>query len=109
MFARYAMKEIKRRKLRSLANILGYVIEVAFLIITVSLPQGYNLVAAVALRGIGTHFVAYIPISTGCPCQSEEVGPFFKEVYAPTFNSTLVETVSGLPGVRVRITPRHMS
>lgn len=46
MFAQYAMKEIRRRKL-SLANVLGYVIAMAFLIIIVTLAQGYNLVAAV--------------------------------------------------------------
>ncbi len=99
MFAYYAMKEIKRRKLRSLANILGYVIAVAFLIIIITLAQGYNLVATGALRGIGTHFVAYIPASAVCPCQLEEVGPFFKDVYTPTFNSSLVETIKQLPGV----------
>ena len=99
MFAYYAMKEIKRRKLRSLANILGYVIAVAFLIIIITLAQGYNLVATGALRGIGTHFVAYIPASVVCPCQLEEVGPFFKDVYTPTFNSSLVETIKRLPGV----------
>lgn len=99
MFAYYAMKEIKRRKLRSLANILGYVIAVAFLIIIITLAQGYNLVATGALRGIGTHFVAYIPASVVCPCQLGEVGPFFKDVYTPTFNSSLVETIKRLPGV----------
>src|SRR3990170_8105117 len=99
MLAQYALKEIKRRKLRSSANILGYVIAVAFLIVTVSFAQGYNLVAVGALRGIGTHFVAYIPVSTGCPCQLAETGPFFKEVYTATFNSTLAESIRGLPGV----------
>ena len=99
MSARYAMKEIKRRKLRSLANILGYVIAVAFLIITVSLAQGYSLVATGALERIGTHFVVYIPVSTGCPCQFAETGAFFKGVYTATFNSTLVESIRELPGV----------
>jgi hypothetical protein len=41
------MKEIKRRKLRSLANVLGYIIAGAFLIITVTFAQGYNVVATV--------------------------------------------------------------
>jgi len=99
MSAHYAMKEIKRRKLRSLANILGYVIAVAFLIITVSLAQGYSLVATGALERIGTHFVVYIPVSTGCPCQLAETGAFFKGVYTATFNSTLVDSIRELPGV----------
>ena len=63
VFAHYAVKEIKRRKLRSIANVLGYVIAVAFLIIIVTLAQAYNAVAAGALKGIGTHFVVYIPSS----------------------------------------------
>lgn len=99
MSVSYALKEIKRRKLRSLTNILGYVIAVAFLIVMFSLAQGYSLVATGALRGIGTHFAVYIPASTVCPCQLGEVGPFFKEVYTPTFNSSLVETIKALPGV----------
>jgi hypothetical protein len=38
------MKEIRRRKLCGLADVLGYVIAVAFLIITVTFAQGYNVV-----------------------------------------------------------------
>jgi ABC-type antimicrobial peptide transport system permease subunit len=99
MFAHYALKEIKRRKLRSIASITGYVIAVAFLIIVVTLAQSYNVVAATALNRIGTHFVVYIPASKTCPCQFGEVGPFFKDTYTPTFNLSIVETVAALPGV----------
>jgi putative ABC transport system permease protein len=99
MFVQYAMKEIRRRKLRSLVNILGYVIAVAFLIIIVTLAQGYNVVATGALNRIGAHFVVYIPASKACPCQFGEVGPFFKDTYTPTFNLSIVETVNALPGV----------
>ena len=56
--------------------------------------------AAGALSGIGTHFAVYIPASKVCPnCEYIEVGPFFRDVYTPTFNSSLVETIRGLPGV----------
>jgi len=99
MFTYYAIREIKRRKFRSLINILGYVIAVSILIIIVSLAQGYNVVASGELRGIGTHFVAYIPASTVCPCVFRESGPFFKDVYTPTFNSNIVEKIEDLPGV----------
>lgn len=99
MCAYYAIREIKRRKFRSFINIFGYVIAVSFLIIMVSLAQGYNIVASGELRGIGTHFVAYIPASTTCPCEFREVGPFFKDVYTPTFNSNIVEIIEDLPGV----------
>ena len=99
MLARYAVREVKRRKLRSVVSIIGYVIGVAFLIITVSFAQSYNLVAEAALNRIGTHFVVYIPASKTCPCQFGEVGPFFKDTYTPTFNLSIVETIKALPGV----------
>ena len=99
MLARYAVREIKRRKLRSIASIMGYVMGVAFLIIAVTFAQSYNVVAAGALNRIGTHFVVYIPASKNCPCQFGEVGPFFKDTYTPTFNLSIVETVKALPGV----------
>jgi putative ABC transport system permease protein len=99
MIAQYALKEIRRRKLRSLANVLGYVIAVAFLVSVVTLSLSYNTVAAGDLRGIGTHFAVYIPASKNCPCQFGEVGPFFKDVYTPTFNSSVVDTIKDLEGV----------
>jgi putative ABC transport system permease protein len=99
MIVKLAVKEIKGHKLRSLSNISGYAIAVAFLIIIVTLAQGYNLVAEVSLRGIGTHFLVYIPASKTCPCQYGEVGPFFKEVYTPTFNLSLVDEIKNLKGI----------
>ena len=99
MLVQYAIKEIRRRKLRSLANVMGYAIAVTFLISVVTLSQSYNNVAAGDLRGIGTHFAVYIPASKKCPCQFAEVGPFFKDVYTPTFNSSIIDTIKDLPGV----------
>jgi putative ABC transport system permease protein len=99
LLAHYALKEIKRRKLRSIASTMGYIIAVAFLIITITLSQSYNVVAAGALNRIGTHFVVYVPASLTCPCQFGEVGPFFKDTYTPTFGLDIVETVATLPGV----------
>jgi putative ABC transport system permease protein len=78
---------------------LGYAIAVAFLIVAFSLTEGYNVVATGELRGIGTHFVAYVPASRECPCQGAEVGPFFKDVYTPTFSYSLIDAVKGLSGV----------
>jgi putative ABC transport system permease protein len=99
MLFRSAIREIRRRKLRNIASMMGYVIGVAFLIIAVTFAQSYNLVAEGALDRIGTHFVVYIPASKTCPCQFGEVGPFFRDTYTPTFNLTIVETVKALSGV----------
>lgn len=99
MLFRSAVREIKRHKLRSITQILGYAIGVSFLIIAVTFAQSYNLVAAGALNRIGTHFVVYIPASKACPCQFGEVGPFFKDTYTPTFNLSIVDTVKAMPGV----------
>jgi putative ABC transport system permease protein len=82
-----------------MANVLGYVIAVASLIVLVTLAQGYNAVAAVDLRGIGTHFALYIPSSKVCPCNVAEVGPSFRDIYTPTFNLSVVQTIKNLPGV----------
>ena len=99
MIFQYALKEIKRRKIRSIASALGYVIGIAFLILAVTLAGSYNRVAEGALNRIGTHFVVYIPASKDCPCEFGEVGPFFKNTYTPTFDTSIVETVAALPGV----------
>jgi putative ABC transport system permease protein len=99
MLMQYALKEIRRRKLRSSVNIIGYAIAIAFLVVTVALAQGYSCVAAGTLNGIGTHFVVYVPASQTCPCQFGDVGPFFKVSYTPTFNLSVIEKIRELPGV----------
>lgn len=65
----------------------------------VSLAQSYNIVASGELRGIGTHFAAYIPASTVCPCDFRDAGPFFEDVYTSTFDSNIVEKIEDIPGV----------
>jgi putative ABC transport system permease protein len=100
MLGSYALKEIKRRKLRSTASVMGYVIAVAFLIILVTFAQSYNVEATAQLNQVGTHFVVYTPDSIVCPCSLiAEVGPFFKSTYTSTFGSGIVDTVAALPGV----------
>ena len=99
MIAKFSIREIKRHKLGNIDSIMGYVMGIAFLITPVTLADSYNLVAEGALNRIGTHFVVYIPASKTCPCEFGEVGPFFKDTYTPTFNSSIVETVAALPSV----------
>ena len=95
----YAIKEIKRRKLRTAANIMGYIVAVASMIMLVSLAQAYTLTTTGALRGIGTHFMVFIPATIECPCEFLDVGPIIKEVYTETFDMGIVEEIRNLPGV----------
>ncbi len=57
---RYAWKEIKRRKNRNIWNILGYIIAVAFLIITLSFADFSNRGASSALNYTGAQFIGII-------------------------------------------------
>ena len=95
----YALKEIRRRRLRSAVNVAGYAIAVAFLIILVTLSQAYTQVADGTLKGIGTHFAAYIPAKVCESCLFGEVGPYFKDMCTSSFNLPLVESVRSLHGV----------
>ena len=99
MYNYYAIKEIRRRKLRTAANTMGYIVAVAFMIIMLSLAHAYTLTTTDALRGIGTHFMVFIPATTQCPCEFLDVGPIIKEFYTETFNMNVVEEIKDLPGV----------
>lgn len=74
----YAIKEVRRRKIRTLANVMGYVFAVAFMISLVSFGQAYSAMETSILRGIGTHFAVFIPARTVSPANSRLV-PFLKE------------------------------
>lgn len=94
----YAIKEVRRRKIRTLANVMGYVFAVAFMIALVSFGQAYSAMETSILRGIGTHFAVFIPAKT-VSWGEFAVGPFFKGVYTGSFNMNVVEAVRALPGV----------
>jgi putative ABC transport system permease protein len=94
----YAIHEVRRRKIRTLANVMGYVFAVAFMIALVSFGQAYSAMETNILRGIGTHFAVFIPARTVSPGEFA-VGPFFKGVYTGSFNMNVVEAVRALPGV----------
>src|SRR4030042_2524338 len=57
---RYAWKEIKRRKNGNIWNILGYIIALAFLIITLSFADFSNRGASSALNYTGAQFIGII-------------------------------------------------
>ncbi len=57
---KYAWMEIKRRKSRTIWNILGYVIAVAFLVITLSFTGTSRIGASTALQYTGAQLVGFI-------------------------------------------------
>ena len=57
---KYAWKEIKRRKSRSTWNILGYVIAVAFLVITLSFTDSLRLGTSTTLKYTGAQFIGFV-------------------------------------------------
>jgi putative ABC transport system permease protein len=57
---KYAWMEIKRRKSRSIGNILGYTIAVAFLIITLSFAGSSLLGTGKTLKYTGAQFIGFI-------------------------------------------------
>lgn len=72
------------------------------MIALVSIAQAYSLVEINVLKGVGTHFMVFIPGSLTCGCENlgVNVGPFAEGVYTHTFDENIVETVRSLPGVR---------
>ena len=57
---KYAWMEIKRRKGRSTWNMLGYVIAVAFLIITISFTNSSRIGTSTALMYAGAQFIGFV-------------------------------------------------
>ncbi len=103
----YAIKELRRHKGRTIANIIGYASAVSFMVILVSFVQFQNRAAVSTLKGIGTHFVAYLPEST-CSCDfmsgAPAFGPCIEGVRTSVIDASVVETIRSQPGIRV-VTP----
>ena len=65
---RFALRELKRRKLRTLTNILGYTLAVAIMVILVNAIVYSKQMADNILTSTGTHFIASVPANLpSCP------------------------------------------
>ena len=98
----YALKELRRHKARTAANLLGYAAAVAFMVIVMSLSYSYSSAAVGVLKVTGTHFIAFNPDAEGC-CPDQyfgKGGPCAEGVYTALIDSSRLETIKGLPGVR---------
>jgi hypothetical protein len=62
MILRYAWRELCRRKARTAANVLGYVLAVATAVVLLALLASSRQAAASILTSTGTHFMGYAPV-----------------------------------------------
>ncbi len=91
---KYAWKEIKRRKKRSISTLFGYAVAVAVMVILISFVIYANSNDEKILHGVGTRFIAFIPSET-CECTvpsvSEEYSDFNEGFVAFTSYTKLIE------------------
>ena len=64
----YAWRETVRRKGRTFANILGYLLAVAIMVVLVTTLVFSKEAASAVLTSTGTHFIGFIPL-----CETTEV------------------------------------
>jgi len=57
----YAWRETVRRKGRTLANVVGYLLAVAIMVVLMSVLMFSQGAAGSVLTGVGAHFIAFIP------------------------------------------------
>jgi len=99
-----AWRELMRRKGRTLANILGYLLAVAIMAVLVTILIFSQNAASGVLSGTGTHFIAFAPASM--PANSvklldeENEGFLGMGVAADLIPETFVDKVKQLPTVR---------
>lgn len=99
-----AWRELIRRKGRTLANILGYLLAVAIMVVLVTILIFSKDAASGVLSGTGTHFIAFVPASM--PQNSVKLldeqneGFIAMGVAAGLIHETFVDKVKQLPTVR---------
>jgi ABC-type lipoprotein release transport system permease subunit len=92
----YALKEIRRRKYRTAANIAGFVIVVATLVALVTTARGWETTTAEPLKEIGTDMIMIysapvVPSGTGCYIANH--------LFSFPFNQTDITEIAEIDGV----------
>ena len=92
----YALKEIKRRKYRTVTNIAGFVIVVATLVALVTTARGWEATTAEPLKEIGTDMIMIysapvVPSGTGCYIANH--------LFSFPFNQTDIAEIAEIDGV----------
>ena len=99
-----ALRELTRRKWRSAAGVLGYLLAVATLVVLLGTLSASKAAANGVLKSTGTHFIAFVPecVST-CPSDArndQNEGFVANGVPAGLFSRDYVDRVSRLPTVK---------
>ncbi len=104
---RFAWKELKRRKLRTLINIIGYALSVAVMIILVSAITYTKHNTDKILAQTGTHFVSSVPASLPpCPqCslkfpENKDEGFVVYGVPTKLISIKFIDEVKNIPAVK---------
>ena len=102
-----ALRELMRRRSRTLSNIFGYLLAVALMVVLVSVLFDSKVKSDAILNSTGTHFVAFLPACEGAcsSCVKQETSSEY-EGYVVNGTSTglfpvdFVEEVLRLPSVK---------
>ena len=99
-----AIGELRRRKWRTAANVLGYLLAVGIMVLLAGTALVSRTAANNILRNTGTHFIAFIPTCLAtCPADpAAEQGEGFvaNGVASSLFATSYVERVAKLPAVK---------
>ena len=92
----YALKELRRRKYRTVTNIAGFVIVVATLVALVTTARGWEAATATPLKDIGTDLIMIysapvVPSGTGCYIANH--------LFSFPFNQTNIADMTEIDGV----------
>ena len=98
---RYAFIELWKHKARTATSTLGYAVAVASIILIISMARSQNTGEIGVLKGVGTHFIAFIPENELC-CeeQFDDGGPSAEGIYTEMLDSDILDTIRDLPGVK---------
>lgn len=78
----YAIKELTRRKRRTLSNIIGYILTVVILVMIINILKETDKEQSSILESTGTHFIAYLPLCDGEECKNTLIFPEEEGFYA---------------------------
>jgi len=99
-----AWRELRRRKGRASANILGYLLAVTIMVVLVAILTFSQNAASSVLSGTGTHFIAFVPArmptSSAKLLDGENEGFLAMGVAADLISETFVDQVKRLATVR---------